>query len=180
MRVSKKNNPLLLALLGVGTFGLSCRDPISGDSSGAGAGPDSPAPAEVQTPALGEPRLCIRVIDGDTLELEGGERVRLIGVNTPESVDPRRPVEPYGKEAAAFTRRLAERQQVRLEFDHERRDEYGRTLAYVYLPDGTLLNREIIRQGYGYAYTRFAYRRTAEFVQAERDAREHGRGLWSK
>lgn len=126
------------------------------------------------------PRLCVRVIDGDTLELEGGERVRLIGVNAPESVDPRRPVEWLGKEAAEFTRRLAEGKTVRLEYDEELRDPYGRTLAYIHVPDGMLLNAEIIRQGYGSAYTRFAYRRQSEFVRLEREAREQGRGLWAK
>lgn len=130
--------------------------------------------------ALSSPRACVRVIDGDTIELAGGERVRLIGVDTPESVDPRRPVERFGKEASEFTRRLAEGKSVRLEYDEETRDQYGRTLAYIYLPDGTLLNAEIIRQGYGYAYTRFAYRRAEEFVRLEREAREHGRGLWGR
>ncbi len=120
------------------------------------------------------------MIDGDTLELEGGERVRLIGVNSPESVDPRRPAERFGKEAAEFTRGLAEGNWVRLEYDEEARDQFGRTLAYIYLPDGTLLNAELIRQGYGAAYTRFAYRRQREFVLLEREAREQGRGLWAK
>jgi endonuclease YncB( thermonuclease family) len=139
------------------------------------------APDQVTPPGLANrSRLCVRVIDGDTIELEGGERVRLIGVNTPESVDPRRPVEYFGREAAAFTRRTVEGRRVRLEYDEETRDPYGRTLAYVYLPDGTLLNAEIIRQGYGFAYTRFPYRRQAEFVNLEREAREQGRGLWAR
>jgi micrococcal nuclease len=94
-------------------------------------------------------------------------------------VDPRRPVERFGKEAAAFTRSLAEGKQVRLEFDHERRDTYGRTLAYVYLPDGSLLNETIIREGYGFAYTRFPYQRMERFRELERQAREQGRGLWA-
>jgi len=119
-------------------------------------------------------------VDGDTLELDGGERVRLIGVNTPESVDPRRPVEYFGHQAAAFTRRLAEGKAVRLEYDEDTRDQFDRTLAYVYLPDGTFLNAEIIRQGYGFAYTRFPHRYQQEFVQLEREAREQGRGLWAR
>jgi len=127
-----------------------------------------------------EERLCVRVIDGDTLELDGGERVRLIGVDTPESEDPRRPTEYFGKEAAAFTRRLAEGKTVRLEFDREMVDAYGRTLAYIYLPDQTLLNDEIIRQGYGHAYTRFPFRYEREFVILEREARAAGRGLWAR
>jgi micrococcal nuclease len=135
--------------------------------------PNRPAPTSSS-------RLCVRAVDGDTLELDGGERVRLIGVNAPESVDPRRPVEYFGKEAAAFTRRLAEGKTVRLEYGEETRDAYGRTLAYVYLPDGTLLNAEIIRQGYGYAYTRFPFRYQEEFRALEREARSQGRGLWAR
>jgi micrococcal nuclease len=125
-------------------------------------------------------RACVRVIDGDTIELEGGERVRLIGVDTPETVDPRRPVQYFGKEASAFTRRLAEGRTVRLEFGDETFDRYQRTLAYVYLPDGTFLNAEIIRQGYGFAYTRFPFRYQEEFVRLERQAREEHRGLWAR
>jgi micrococcal nuclease len=120
------------------------------------------------------------VIDGDTIELAGNERVRLIGVDTPESVDPRRPVEYFGKEAAAFTRRMVEGKPVRLEYDEESRDRFGRTLAYVYLADGTFVNAEIIRQGYGFAYTRFPYRYQQEFVALERGARNERRGLWAR
>ena len=126
-----------------------------------------------------ELRRCVRVIDGDTLELDGGERVRLIGVDTPESVDPRRPVQYFGKAAAAFTRRLAEGRAVRLAYDDDTRDRYGRTLAYVYLEDGSFLNAEIIRQGYGHAYTRFPFRYQQEFLALEREARENSRGFWA-
>jgi micrococcal nuclease len=118
------------------------------------------------------------VIDGDTIELDGGERVRLIGVDTPETVDPRRPVEYFGKEASSFTRGLVQGKTVRLEFDQETIDSYGRTLAYVYLEDGTLLNAEIIRRGYGHAYTRFPFRYQGEFLALERQARAEDRGLW--
>src|SRR5687767_4907398 len=97
-------------------------------------------------------RTVVRVVDGDTLLLDRKERVRLIGVDTPESVDPRRPVQQFGKEAADFTRRIVQGKRVRLEFDRDREDRYGRTLAYVFLEDGTLLNAEIVRHGYGFAY----------------------------
>lgn len=127
----------------------------------------------------GEWRLCVRVVDGDTLALDGEERVRLIGVDTPETKDPRRPVEYFGQEATAFTRRLAEGRRVRLGYDQQRQDRYGRTLAYVYLENGTFLNAEIIRQGYGHAYTRFPFRYLEEFRAYEREARESGRGLWA-
>ena len=73
-----------------------------------------------------------RVIDGDTLELDNGEDVRLIGVDTPETKHPKKPVERFGKEATAFTMRLVEGQEVRLAYDQQRKDKYGRTLAYVY------------------------------------------------
>jgi micrococcal nuclease len=138
--------------------------------------PQPVASTPAQTSDLRE---VVRVVDGDTLLLDRNERVRLIGVNTPESVDPRRPVERFGKEAADFTRSLAEGKRVRLEFDLERRDTYGRTLAYVHLPDGTLLNEIIIREGYGFAYTRFPYRRMEHFRELEKQAREQGRGLWA-
>ncbi|MCL6481024.1 MAG: thermonuclease family protein [Firmicutes bacterium] len=135
---------------------------------------------EPALPPGGEWRTVLRVVDGDTLILDGEERVRLIGVDTPESVDPRRPVEAFGKEAAAFTRRLAEGRRVRLAYDEQRIDRYGRTLAYVYLEGGTFLNAEIIRQGYGHAYTRLPFAYAEQFLQYEREAREARRGLWAE
>lgn len=128
----------------------------------------------------GEWRTIVRVVDGDTVVLDGNERVRLIGVDMPESVDPRRPVQYFGQEASAFTHRMAEGKRARLAYDQERTDRYGRTLAYVYLEDGTFLNAEIIRQGYGHAYTRFRFRYADEFRAYEREARENRRGLWAQ
>lgn len=128
----------------------------------------------------------LHAVDGDTLaiQIEGrAEKVRLVGVDTPETVHPNKPVEYFGKEASAFTHRMADGKTVRLEFDQAsaatgHRDKYGRLLAYVFLPDGTLLNAEIIRQGYGHAYTRFPFAKMEEFRNLEREAREAGRGLW--
>ena len=134
-----------------------------------------PAPAPE-----GEWRRVERVVDGDTLVLDGGERVRLIGVDTPETVHPSKPVEHFGREASAFTKRMAAGRRVRLEFHLERQDRYGRTLAYVYLDDGTFLNAELIRQGFGHAYTRFPFRYLEEFRALEREAREQRRGLWAE
>ena len=119
-----------------------------------------------------------RVVDGDTLKLTGGERVRLIGVDTPETVHPRKPVEYFGKEASAFTKKMCEGKTVRLEYDQTRRDKYARLLAYVYLEDGTFVNAEIIKQGYGFAYTKFPFKYMEEFRAYERDAREKKMGLW--
>ena len=98
---------------------------------------------------LGQDFICTRVVDGDTIivRIEGKEeRVRLIGVDTPETVHPKKSVEYFGKEASEFTRKMVEGKKVILEYDWQRRDKYGRLLAYVYLEDGTLLNGEIIKQ----------------------------------
>ncbi len=129
-------------------------------------------------------RTVKRVVDGDTLLLENGERVRLIGVDTPETKRPNTPVQYFGKEATAFTRRMVEGKRVKLEFDPanahlKHRDRYGRTLAYVFLENGTLLNAEIIRQGYGFAMTKYPFARMEEFRRLERQAREQRRGLWN-
>ena len=122
---------------------------------------------------------CTRVVDGDTIILNNGERVRLIGVDTPETKHPRKPVEYYGKEASAFTKRMVEGKEVRLEYDQQKRDKYSRLLAYVYLKDSTFLNAEIVKQGYGHAYTRFPFKYLEQFRQYEKEARKNKRGLWA-
>jgi micrococcal nuclease len=125
--------------------------------------------------------LCTRVIDGDTIivNIEGKkEKVRLIGVDTPETKHPKKPVQRFGKEAYLFTKKMVEGKEVRLEYDWQKRDKYGRLLAYVYLMDGTFLNAEIIKQGYGFAYTKYPFKYLDEFRRYEREARENGRGLW--
>jgi micrococcal nuclease len=133
-----------------------------------------PPPAQPQTQIA----KVTRVIDGDTLRISTGEEVRLIGVDTPETKHPRKPVEPFGKEAAAFTARMTEGQEVRLEFDVQRRDTYRRTLAYVYVGD-TMLNAELVRQGYAQVATFPPHVQDQErFLALQREAREGGRGLW--
>ena len=101
-----------------------------------------------------------------------------MGVDTPETKDPRKPVQYFGKEATDFTQRLVAGKRVRLAYDQQHQDKYGRTLAYVYLEDGTFVNAEIIKQGYGFAYTRFPFKDLEQFLQLEREAREAKRGLW--
>jgi micrococcal nuclease len=124
--------------------------------------------------------ICARVIDGDTIVLSNGEKVRLIGVDTPKTKHPKKPVEYYGKEATAFTKKMVGGKVVKLKYDVQRRDKYGRLLAYVYLMNGTFLNAEIIKQGYGHAYTRFPFKYMEQFKQYEKEARENKRGLWTK
>jgi micrococcal nuclease len=119
-----------------------------------------------------------RVIDGDTLLLINGEKVRLIGVDTPETKHPQKRVQYFGREAHLFTERMVGGKEVRFEFERQKRDKYGRLLAYVYLSDGTFLNAEIIKQGYGFAYTRFPFKYMEEFRRYQREARENGKGLW--
>ena len=122
-----------------------------------------------------------RVVDGDTAHVEVGGRdldVRFIGIDTPETVAPDQPVECYGLEASGYTTRRLEGERVRLEFDVERRDRYGRTLAYVWLGD-ELFNETLVRDGYA-VVTTFPpdVKYVDRFVAAQRDARDHGRGLW--
>ena len=127
----------------------------------------------------------VAVIDGDTIDVElsdGVERIRLIGVDTPETVHPWKEVERYGKEASAFTRRLASGKLVRLEPDPDTadRDRYGRLLRYVYIiDDGALINAEIIGKGYGHAYTKYPFTKMEEFRALERTARVNEMGLWA-
>ena len=121
-----------------------------------------------------------RVIDGDTLLIAGGHRVRLIGVDTPETKHPDRPVDPLGIKAAQFTREHVEGQQVTLRFDRERRDRYHRILAYVFVGDW-FLNEELIRAGHSRAETRFPFSQAMkrQFEKAEEAARESRRGMWA-
>jgi micrococcal nuclease len=123
-----------------------------------------------------------RVVDGDTVVINGGEKVRLIGLNTPETVDPKRPVECFGPEASSEAKKILTGQTVRLETDpsQDARDKYGRLLAYVFLEDGTNFDEFMIENGYGYEYTyRTAYKYQKEFKAAEKEAQANGRGLWA-
>ncbi|MGQ9547393.1 MAG: thermonuclease family protein [Roseiflexus sp.] len=144
-----------------------------------------PSPTSLTLPAELERATVTNVADGDTIEvsLNGRtERVRLIGVDTPETSHPSRPVECFGREASAFTRELLRGQTVLLEDDptQDNRDRFNRLLRFVWFPDGRLANYEIIAQGYGFEYTfRRPYRYQAEFKAAERAARDAQIGLWS-
>lgn len=120
----------------------------------------------------------IRVVDGDTIELSTGERVRYIGINTPETVDPRRGVQCFGHQASYRNKTLVEGQIVRLEADITDKDAYDRLLRYVYVGDD-FINLQLVREGYATVYT-FPpnVRYVNQLVVAQKEAREAKRGLW--
>jgi len=136
--------------------------------------------------------LVKRAIDGDTLQLETGERVRLIGIDTPEMHESDklyrdsqrtgqdiRTIKELGRHAYMFTRNLVEGKRIRLEFDVEKRDKYKRMLAYVYLADGTFVNAEIVKQGYASLMTIPPNVKYADlFLKLYQEARTARRGLW--
>jgi micrococcal nuclease len=136
-------------------------------------------------PAVAQPDvgLVVRVVDGDTIHVRLGDRlekVRYIGVNTPEIRHPRKGAEPGGSAAHAVNRRLVEGQRVRLELDVQTRDRYGRLLAYVWV-GATMINAELVRLGYAQVMTIPPnVRHQALFVKLQRDARDAGRGLWRR
>lgn len=122
-----------------------------------------------------------RVIDGDTIEIETGQKVRYIGIDTPETVDPRRPVGCFGKEASEANKKIVEGKTVFLLKDVSETDKFGRLLRYVYLKDPSIfVNDYLVRQGYAKASTyppdvQF----DSQFLQAETEARANNRGLWN-
>jgi micrococcal nuclease len=141
----------------------------------------SPGASEPATEFTGR---VLRIVDGDTVVLSGPDKpvtVRLIGVDTPETVHPNKPVERFGREASAFLKTLIGGKLVRVAYEpgSSHQDKYGRTLAYLYLePGGLFVNREIIARGYGHAYTKYPFTFLEDFRAAERAAREGQLGLW--
>lgn len=122
--------------------------------------------------------LVLRVIDGDTIEIEKLGKVRYIGVNSPETKHPLRALEPYGWEAYEANRRLVENKKVRLELDVGERDRYGRILAYVYVDD-VFVNAWLVANGYAQVMTIPPNVKYADlFVKLEREARDAAKGLW--
>ena len=117
---------------------------------------DSPPIAPVAAPLPAGVFHVQRVVDGDTLLLSGGDRLRLIGVDTPETVKPEHPIEPLGPEATRFTSQFLAGGTARLSFDRERVDRYGRHLAYVWVGD-RMLNEELLRSGLARFEPQFHY-----------------------
>ncbi|MFH1665557.1 MAG: thermonuclease family protein [Candidatus Omnitrophota bacterium] len=131
----------------------------------------------------GEYRVA-RVIDGDTIELANGRRVRYIGIDTPETMRKRGRVwefapERFAVEAKEYNRALVSGKVVRLEFDRVKEDKYGRWLAYVYDADNTMVNAELLRKGYAVLYTIPPNDKHMDLlIAAQEDARRNGLGLW--
>lgn len=162
---------LIVSLLGTKSTSV----PMPGNAS-------TPPPTHTPSPsteASVTSAVVARVVDGDTIVLDSGEKVRYIGIDTPESVDPRRPVECFGKEASNQNRQLVEGKTVRLERDVSKRDSFGRLLLYVWVND-QMVNELLVKNGYARVST---YPPDVKYVNrlkaAEQEARDQKRGLWS-
>ncbi len=174
LKLTKKQKRTILSLLItllLGVFGYAITDD--------GLLQKIPGPAPAGTYRI------VDFEDGDTITIDMNgteERVRFIGIDTPETKDPRKPVQCFGNAASAFTKNLIGDNPVRLELDplSSNRDRYDRLLRYIYLPDGRLVQAEILKAGYGFAYTSFPFTKSDEFLTYQREAREENRGLWSQ
>jgi micrococcal nuclease len=139
--------------------------------------------------------LVKRVIDGDTFELESKERVRMLGIDTPEKYESsklerdversgqdKKTLQKLGEMASQYTKKLIEGKRVQLvpEPNYEDKDVYGRLLRYVYLEDGTFINKKIVEDGYAYAFRKYKISLLDEFIKAENEARVNKRGLWGE
>jgi len=171
MLTSRNKRVLLQALVALLVFGL-----------GALAQRQENAQKQTIPPGYYE---VTEFVDGDTIEVDmsgKSETIRFIGVDTPETHDPRKAVQCYGLKAAEFTKSRIGSQPVRLEADplNTNRDRYDRLLRYVYTKDGALMNAEIIKNGYGFAYVSFPFSKSEEFEIYQKEARENKRGLWDE
>jgi len=130
-----------------------------------------------------------RIVDGDTILLDNGTKVRYIGIDTPETKHPKKPVQYFGKEASEANKKLVDGKKVRLEYDVQKTDKYGRALAYVYVEDASqghpvgeiFVNAWLVENGYARVSTyppNVKYQN--KFIELERKAREEKRGLWKK
>jgi len=135
-------------------------------------------PAE-ETASNPETFKVIHSVDGDTIKLDNGQVLRYIGIDTPETVDPRKPIQCFGEEASDKNRELVEGKEVRLEKDVSETDKYGRILRYVYVGD-TFVNDYLVRNGYAHSYSYPPdIKHQDQFKQAEEEARNNKRGLWA-
>ena len=179
---------LAMALVVAGCEGFV--EGVGGGSGGAGGAPADLSTSEAERAAWPDapkdavPAKVQRVSDGDTFVatvMGRRERIRVIGVDTPESAAPNQPDEPYGEEASDFAKLYLDGETVRLAGDAEPRDRYGRMLAYVWLEDGTFWNALLVAEGYAQQLTippNVTYERLFRRLAAE--ARREDRGLWAQ
>lgn len=163
---------LFILLVGCTEESSKTKTPVNKEPAGTG---------DRQKPGQGMYRV-IRVVDGDTIVISykgKNEKVRFIGINTPEIHHPEKGEEPYGAEAAQYTKKLLENQTVKVKFDVDQKDRYGRLLGYIYLDDGTFINARLLQEGYAQVMTVPPNVKYAEyFVRLEREARKAEKGLW--
>ncbi len=136
----------------------------------------------VATPAESEDVFrVIRVVDGDTLVISGGNKVRLLGVNTPELHHPKKPVQCFAHEAKRYVQNRVKGENIKLTYEGSKKGPYGRILAWVWYGDGykKLLNADIIRDGYGFSYRKYPTSRLKQLNRLEAQARKAERGLWA-
>ncbi len=179
----KKTAALLIILfLLAGCGGANEAASVPKTKADTGAGARTKAPHTSSAKEKGDWVRVARVIDGDTFEFMNRgtkEKVRLIGVDTPESAKPGSEAEPFGIEAGNFTKKMIEGKLVRLEFDIQERDKHGRLLCYVYLEDGSMLNTRLLEEGLAAIMTVPPNVRMADnFLQIQRKAREQKKGIW--
>ena len=175
---------VLLLIFAYSVYGLIYKDPtkqnkqeaVQSKTQGVNISQSDNLPAYVTSiPTV----KVTRVIDGDTIEIEGGQKVRYIGIDTPETVDPRKPVQCFGIEASNINKELVEGKNVRLAKDISEIDKYGRLLRYVYV-DNTFVNDLLVREGYAHSSSYppdIKYQN--QLTQAEQEAQQNSRGLWS-
>lgn len=131
-------------------------------------------------PATAKKHTVTRVVDGDTVDLSNGTRTRILGVNTPETKDPRKPVEYYGKEASAFTEKMLTGQTVLIQPGTQPTDRYGRLLAWIWLEDGRFYNALLVAEGFAQVATYSDNPEHADMLRlCQREAMEAKRGLWA-
>lgn len=171
--LGKRNYQVLLVLVFIATFFLG-KELIAVPPADEPPLPDVTAAGDQSADAL-----VVRVVDGDTFEIEGGERVRLIGIDTPETVKPNASVECFGKQSSERLKHLIEGKMVRLERDRTDRDRYARLLRYAYLGD-VLINEALVREGYAesVAYKPDTAKQTL-LDRAEEAARNEKIGRWN-
>ncbi|WP_436853759.1 thermonuclease NucI [Staphylococcus caeli] len=165
---------VIIVVLGVLAFQfINHSGPFQNSTTDTSSGPEDTEKVHVE-----------RVVDGDTLVAKNTQneqlKVRLIGVDTPETVKPNTPVQPYGKEASDYSKKHLTNKDVYLEYDKEKEDRYGRTLAYVWLDDKTMFNEQLVKNGLArekYFSPNGKYREV--FKQAEQNAKNKHLNIWS-